>query len=113
MKSDILDLVTLPPIMIKGQVNEFEWGPGERIYIDTDGDVKLMNPDVNALSSNIELSAIEQRMEEMAGTPKEAMQEFGPPAKKLSMKSSGWKTQLHASSRARFAILKSTSLNLF
>lgn len=73
MKSDILDLVTYPPIMIKGQVNEFEWGPGERIYLDTDGDVKLMNPDVNALSSNIELGAIEQRMEEMAGAPKEAM----------------------------------------
>jgi hypothetical protein len=73
MKSDIMDLVTYPPLIIKGNVNEFDWGPMERIYLDTDGDVKLASPDVNALQVNIEISGIEQRMEEMAGAPKEAM----------------------------------------
>jgi len=73
MKSDILDLVTYPPLAIKGNVNEFTWGPLERIYLDQDGQVELLSPDVNALQVNIEINSIEQRMEEMAGAPKEAM----------------------------------------
>lgn len=75
MKSDLMDLTTFPPMMIKGSgaVNDFEWRPMERIYVDSDGDVKLMSPDVNALQVNIEISTIEARMEEMAGSPKEAM----------------------------------------
>jgi len=75
MKSDILDLVTYPVLKIKGTgaVGDFEWGPMERIYTDADGDVEMMAPDVNALNMNIEIAQIEQRMEEMAGSPKEAM----------------------------------------
>lgn len=73
MKADIFDLITFPPIKIKGIVNDFTWGPLERIYVDNDGDVELMSPDVQALQANLEMSAIETRMEEMAGSPKEAM----------------------------------------
>lgn len=75
MKSDILDLVTYPPIMIKGSgaIGDFKWGPMERIYVDADGDVELKSPDVNALQVNIEIQGIMQLMEEMAGSPKEAM----------------------------------------
>lgn len=73
MKADIFDLITYPPIKIKGIVNDFEWGPFEKIHVDNDGDVELMSPDVQALQANIEISTIEQRMEEMAGSPKEAM----------------------------------------
>lgn len=75
MKSDILDLVTYPVLKIKGTgaVGDFEWGPMERIYVDSDGDVEMVAPDVNALNMNLEISAIEARMEEMAGSPKEAM----------------------------------------
>ncbi len=75
MKSDILDLVTYPVLKIKGSgaVGDFEWGPMERIYTDSDGDVEMMAPDVNALNMNIEIATIESRMEEMAGSPKEAM----------------------------------------
>lgn len=75
MKSDILDLVTYPVIKIKGSgaVGDFEWGPMERIYVDSDGDVEMMAPDVQALNMNIEIARIEQVMEEMAGSPKEAM----------------------------------------
>ncbi len=73
MKSDLLDLVTYPPVKIKGIVNDFDWGPMEKIHVDADGDVELMHPDVNALQVNIEIAQIEQRMEEMAGSPKEAM----------------------------------------
>lgn len=74
MKSDIMDLTAFPPLKIKGMVNgDFVWGPMEKIYVDGDGDVELMTPDVNVLQNNIEIASIEQRMEEMAGSPKEAM----------------------------------------
>lgn len=73
MKADVFDLITFPPLKIKGIVNDFTWGPMEKIYVDADGDVELMSPDVQALQANVEMSAIETRMEEMAGSPKEAM----------------------------------------
>jgi hypothetical protein len=73
MKADVFDLVTFPPLKIKGMVNDFTWGPMEKIFVDADGDVELMSPDVQALQANVEMAAIEQRMEEMAGSPKEAM----------------------------------------
>lgn len=73
MKADIMDLTTYPPLKIKGIVEDFTWGPFEKIFTDSDGDVEVMSPDVQALQVNIEISAIEQRMEEMAGSPKQAM----------------------------------------
>lgn len=73
MKADIFDLTVFPPLKIKGVVNDFTWGPFEKIYVDNDGDVEILSPDVQVLQANIELAAIEQRMEEMAGSPKEAM----------------------------------------
>jgi len=75
MKSDILDLVTYPVLKIRGSgaIGDFEWGPMERIYVDGDGDVEMIAPDIQALNMNIEIQQIEARMEEMAGSPKEAM----------------------------------------
>lgn len=75
MKSDIMDLTRYPVLKIKGSgtVSDFEWGPGERIYLDSDGDVDMVAPDVQVLQNNIEIQTIEARMEEMAGSPKEAM----------------------------------------
>ena len=72
-KADLFDLTNFPPLKIKGQVEDFEWGPFERIYVDSEGDVELMSPKVDILNSNIEIQTYEQRMEEMAGSPKEAM----------------------------------------
>ncbi len=74
MKADIMDLTVFPPLKIKGMVNgDFVWGPMERIYVDSDGDVELLTTDMNVLQNNIEMAQIESRMEEMAGSPKEAM----------------------------------------
>lgn len=75
LKSDILDLTAYPVKMVRGSgaVNDFEWAPLETIIVDTDGDVKLVTPDVNALQNNIEIQNITAIMEEMAGSPKEAM----------------------------------------
>lgn len=75
MKSDIMDLVTYPVIKIKGDgtVGDFEWGPLAKIYIPEGSDVEMMSPDVNALQVNVEINQIESKMEELAGSPKEAM----------------------------------------
>jgi hypothetical protein len=73
LKADVFDLITFPPLKIKGHVENFQWGPFERIYVGDDGDVEMMAPPFQVLQANVEIQAIEARMEEMAGAPKEAM----------------------------------------
>ena len=72
-KADMVDLTTVPPLKIKGYVEDFQWGPMEKIYVGDDGDVSVLLPDFNPVTSNIEIQGYEARMEEMAGSPKEAM----------------------------------------
>lgn len=72
-KADIFDLVAAPPLKVRGYVEEFNWGPMERIYIGDDGDVEMFHPEVNALQANMEIERLQSQMEEMAGSPKEAM----------------------------------------
>src|SRR5690606_6995541 len=74
MKADVFDLIAYPPVKIKGYVGDFQWGPLEHIYIeDADGDVELLSPDVKALAADNQIAILETKMEEMAGSPKEAM----------------------------------------
>jgi len=73
MKADVFDLIAYPPLMVKGYVDDFTWAPMERIYTSDEGDVKLMSPDVNALQADTQIAILEAKMEEMAGSPKEAM----------------------------------------
>lgn len=73
MKADVFDLCRAPPMKIKGYVEDFEWAPMERIYVGDDGDVTLMAPDVNVLQADTEIAILQQQMEEMAGSPREAM----------------------------------------
>lgn len=73
MKADIFDLTVAPPLKIKGYVEDFTYGPFEKIICGDDGDVELMGPDVKVLQANLEIDQITLKMEEMAGAPKEAM----------------------------------------
>lgn len=73
LKADVMDLTVFPPIRIKGYVEDFSYGPMERIYMGDDGEVELLAPNAQALQVNTEIAMIEQKMEEMAGSPKEAM----------------------------------------
>ncbi len=73
LKADVFDLITFPPLKIKGHVENFKWGPFARIHVGDDGDVEMMAPPFQVLDCNVEISTLEQRMEEMAGAPKEAM----------------------------------------
>ncbi len=73
LKADVFDLIAFPPLKIKGYVQDFVWGPFAKILVGDDGDVEVMSPDVQALNANMEIGVLEQKMEEMAGSPKEAM----------------------------------------
>ncbi len=72
-KADAMDMILHPVMKIKGFVEEFVYGPNEKIYVGDDGDVTFMSPDATALSANTEIFQIMQLMEEMAGAPREAM----------------------------------------
>ena len=73
LKADVFDLVAHPPLKIKGNVEEFEWGPGAEIYLGDDGEVEPLVIDAQALNADLQISILEQSMEEMAGAPKQAM----------------------------------------
>lgn len=73
LKADVFDLVTFPPLKVKGYVEDFEWGPMEKIFIGDEGDVEMIAPPSDILQANLEIAQLEMKMEEMAGAPKEAM----------------------------------------
>lgn len=73
MKADVYDLTRFPVLKIKGVVEDFEWGPLERIYVQDDGDVQMLVPDVQVLMADNEIAFYEAKMEELAGAPREAL----------------------------------------
>jgi hypothetical protein len=73
MKADVFDIIAYPPLKIKGNVQDFEWKPMERIYVGDEGDVQMVAPDVQALQADTQIAILEAKMEEMAGSPREAM----------------------------------------
>lgn len=73
LKADVFDLIAHPVTLVKGYVEDFEWGPAERIYMEQDSDVEMLAPDTTALSADLEIQRLEQTMEEMVGAPKQAM----------------------------------------
>jgi hypothetical protein len=72
-KSDAFDLIIHPVMKVKGYVEDFEYGPGERIYCGDEGDVEFQSPDVTMLQADTQIAIYEMKMEEMAGAPKQAM----------------------------------------
>lgn len=73
LKADCFDLIAFPPLKVKGHIQDFVWGPMERLHVGEDGDVEIMSPNVEALKANLEIENLMAKMEEMAGAPKEAM----------------------------------------
>lgn len=73
LKADVFDTIAYPVFKIKGYVEDFDYGPGERIIVGDDGDVEFMHPDPTALNADTQIQELERRMEEMAGAPREAM----------------------------------------
>jgi Bacteriophage head to tail connecting protein len=73
-KADAMDLGIHPPLVIKGEVEEFKYGPGEEIHIDENGDVTELARNAQwVLQADNAIDRLEMRMEQFAGAPREAM----------------------------------------
>lgn len=74
LKADAMDLAVHPPLAITGNVEEFTWQPGAEIYIGEGGSINELGKSLQGvMAANNEISILEQKMEEMAGAPKQAM----------------------------------------
>lgn len=73
-KADAHDLAIHPPMVITGQVEEFEWGPGIEIYASEGGNVIELGKNLNGVIGAVnDIDRLEMKMEEFAGAPKQAM----------------------------------------
>lgn len=74
LKADAMDLAVHPPIVIYGDVDPFDWGPGSQINIVGDGKIEELGKNLNSIiTADNQIMAYEQKMEEYAGAPKQAM----------------------------------------
>jgi len=73
LKADVFDQIAFPILKIAGDVEEFDYQPGERIYLGEEGDVAPLVPDSTALNADFQIQILENKMEEMAGAPRQAM----------------------------------------
>jgi|TARA_R100000084_G_scaffold108987_1_gene73409 hypothetical protein len=73
LKADVFDQIALPVLKIRGEVEDFEYAPGERIIMGEEGDVAPLVPDATALNADFQIQNLENKMEELAGAPRQAM----------------------------------------
>jgi hypothetical protein len=73
LKADVFDQIAFPIYKQKGYVEEWSPIPGERIFMNEDADVEALRPDATALNADMQITILEQQMEEMAGAPRQAM----------------------------------------
>lgn len=74
LKADAMDLAVLPPLVIKGEVEQFQWGPAAEIHIDENGEVSELARNVQwVITADSNIDRLEMRMEQYAGAPREAM----------------------------------------
>jgi hypothetical protein len=74
LKADAMDLAILPPLVISGEVEEFEYKPAAQIHIDENGSINELGHNVQwVIAADNAINNLEQRMEMYAGAPREAM----------------------------------------
>jgi hypothetical protein len=74
LKADAMDLAVLPPLVIVGDVDEFDYGPNAEIHIDGEGTVTELGKNLNpVIAADNQISILENKMEQFAGAPREAM----------------------------------------
>lgn len=74
LKADIFDQIAHPMIKVTGNtVDDFVYGPGETIHCGDEGDVSILHPDTTALNADMQIQDLMNKMEELAGAPKQAM----------------------------------------
>jgi hypothetical protein len=78
LRADVFDQIAHPVVYQQGMVEDWEWGPGERIFGDVDSNVTVLRPDATALQADFQQDGLMRRMEELAGAPREAMGQRTP-----------------------------------
>lgn len=73
LKADVFDQIATPVVFERGTIDDWEWGPGARVYGSEDSDLQIIRPDATALNADMQIAQIMAVMEEMAGAPKQAM----------------------------------------
>ena len=73
LKADVFDQIALPILKIRGDVEDFIYEPGARIIMGEEGDVAPLVPDATALNADFQIQTLENKMEELAGAPRQAM----------------------------------------
>lgn len=73
LRADVFDQIAYPIMKIRGDVEDFTFEPGARIYLGEEGDVQYLVPDGTALQADLQINILQDKMEEMAGAPKQAM----------------------------------------
>ena len=73
LKADVFDQIATPIVKIRGDVEDFDYAPGARIYMGEEGDVSYLVPDTTALNADFQIQVLENKMEELAGAPRQAM----------------------------------------
>jgi hypothetical protein len=73
LKADVFDQIAYPILKIRGDVEDFDFEPASRIYLGEEGDVGYLAPDATALNADFQIQTLENKMEMLAGAPREAM----------------------------------------
>jgi hypothetical protein len=74
LRADMMDMTAFPMTKVKGDsVQDFEYGPAVQVQMDVDDDIEFMHPDGMALQADNQIGMHLATMEQMAGSPKEAM----------------------------------------
>lgn len=74
LKADVFDQIAHPFVVVKGDtVEDFTFGPNQQVHVGLEGDIQLLRPDAAALTADMEINLLMERMEELAGAPKQAM----------------------------------------
>ena len=74
LKADVFDLIAYPVMVVTGStVEEFEYEPGATVFAGDEGNVQFLRPDATALQADMQINELMNRMEELAGAPKQAM----------------------------------------
>lgn len=73
LKADVFDQIAYPIQKIRGSVEDYDYAPGTKIYLGEEGDVTYLVPDATALNADLQIRDIQQKMEEIAGAPRQAM----------------------------------------
>ncbi len=74
LKADVFDQVAIPMLKVRGNVDDFEYRLGEKIFLeDGDADVEFLAPQASALAADNQIAYGQNMMEEFAGAPRQAM----------------------------------------